>query len=267
MNGLLEIYRANFKTWIALQLQYRAALVIWLLGMVLEPVIYLIVWSTVARSSGGQVGGYSAGDFAAYFLVLMLVNHATFTWIMWEYEYRIREGTLSPVLLRPIHPIHRDIAENLSYKLLTLSVMLPIAVGLGLYFQVALRPAPWAIAAFVPALVLAFALRFMIEWALAMAAFWTTRVSALNSLYYLVSLFLSGQMAPLSLLPPPIQTLATVLPFRWTVAFPVEVLLGRLTLRETLLGFAAQAVWLLLSLGVMTAVWRAGVRRYSAVGA
>jgi ABC-2 type transport system permease protein len=171
------------------------------------------------------------------------------------------------VLLRPIHPIHRDIAENLSYKLLTLSVMLPVAVGLGFYFQVDLRPAPWAIVAFVPALVLAFALRFMIEWALAMAAFWTTRVSALNSLYYLVSLFLSGQMAPLSLLPPPIQTLATVLPFRWTVAFPVEVLLGRLTMRETLLGFVAQAVWLLLSLGLMTAVWRAGVRRYSAVGA
>jgi ABC-type uncharacterized transport system permease subunit len=38
-------------------------------------------------------------------------------------------------------------------------------------------------------------------------------------------------------------------------------------MRETLLGFVAQAVWLLLSLGLMTAVWRAGVRRYSAVGA
>jgi len=47
----------------------------------------------------------------------------TFTWIMWEYDYRIREGLLSPVLLRPVHPIHADIADNISSKLVTLPVM------------------------------------------------------------------------------------------------------------------------------------------------
>ncbi len=266
MSGLWDVYRAQFKTTIAEQLQYRAALVIWLIGMVLEPVIYLVVWSTVARSSGGRVGGYAGGDFAAYFLAMMLVNHATFTWIMWEYDYRIRHGELSVMLLRPIHPIHSDIADNVSYKLLTWMVMIPTAVGLVLAFRPTWHPIPWAVIAFVPALLLAFGVRFLIEWTLALAAFWTTRVSAINQMYFVALLFLSGQIAPLSLLPAPVRMAATALPFRWVLAFPVELLLGRLTPREALIGFAAQGAWLVIGLALLKIVWRAGIRLYSAVG-
>ncbi len=266
MRALLAIYRAQFRTTFATQLQYRASLLIWLISMILEPVIYLVVWSTVARTSGGQVGGFSTRDFAAYFIAMMLVNHATFSWIMWEYDSRIRHGSLSFMLLRPVHPIHADIADNLTYKVLTLSVMVPTAIGLVRLFRPTMSPAPWAILAFVPALVLAFLVRFLIEWSLAMAAFWTTRVNAINQMYFVVLLFFSGRLAPLSLFPPAIQAAATWLPFRWVLSFPVELLLGRLTPQEATRGFIAQGIWLIVGLAVLRLVWRAGVRRYSAVG-
>jgi ABC-2 type transport system permease protein len=266
MRVLLDFYRTQFKVYFALQLQYRVALIIWLIGMVLEPVIYLVVWTTVARSSGGSVGTYTGADFAAYFIALMLVNHATFTWIMFEFEWRIRQGLLSPKLLKPIHPIHADIADNITYKTLTLAVMLPVAAILALAFRPAADLQIWNMLAFLPALVLAFLLRFFLEWALALAAFWTTRVSAINQMYYVLILFLSGQVAPLSLFPPPIQTLANLLPFRWIVAFPVELVLGRRAPQQAVAGFVAQAVWLIVTLLLLRFVWRAGVRRYSAVG-
>lgn len=268
MKFWLSVYGQELKTTIASQLQYRVALVIWLLGHVLEPVIYLVVWSTVARGSGGSVGGLTSGDFAAYFVVLMVVNHVTFSWIMWEYDYRIRQGTLSAALLRPIHPIHADIADNLAFKAITLNIMLPTAVLLGLAFQARLAyPGWWAYAAFVPVLVLAFVTRFVIEWTLAMSAFWTTRISAINQMYYVAALFFSGQIAPLSLLPYPVQVVTAFMPFRWLAAFPVDLFLGHLTLLQTLEGLAAQVVWLGIGYGLLRIVWRAGVRRYSAVGA
>ena len=266
MKALFDVYVQQFKTTLAAQIQYRAALVIWMIGHILEPVIYLVVWDTVARSSGGRVGTFSTGDFGAYFILLMLVNHATFTWIMWEYDYRVRHGDLSFALLRPIHPIHADIADNVSFKLITFMFMLPIAAGLAIAFRATLPLIPWAWAAFVPALLLAFIVRFLVEWTLAMVAFWTTRVSAINQMYYVAALFLSGQVAPLSLMPFPIQVAATLLPFRWAISFPVELLLGRLTPGEALTGFAAQAVWLAIGLALLKIVWRAGVRQYSAVG-
>jgi ABC-2 type transport system permease protein len=266
VNALLDVYLQQFKTTLAAQVQYRAALVIWMISHVLEPVIYLVVWDTVARSSGGRVGAYTTGDLAAYFILLMLVNHATFTWIMYEYDYRITHGELSFALLRPIHPIHADIADNVSFKLITFMFMLPIAAGLAIVFRATLHSLLWAVAAFVPALLLAFIVRFLVEWTLAMAAFWTTRVNAINQIYYVAVLFLSGQVAPLALFPFPIQVIAALLPFRWMVEFPVDLMLGHLTPVETLIGFAAQAVWLVLSLVLLRIVWRAGVRQYSAVG-
>jgi len=264
---LLEIYRAQFKNTIALQLQYRAQLVIWLLFSVFEPIVYLVVWSTVAKSSGGVVAGYTVPEFAAYYIALMLVNHLVFTWIMFEFEFRVRNGQLSPRLLRPVHPIHNDIADNVTYKMLTLVVMLPAALVLTALFHPEFHSPPWAMAAFVPALILAYLLRFLTEWTVALAAFWTTRVAAINDLYGTASIFLSGWVAPLALYPPIIRAVANVLPFRWGLAFPVEVLLGRLTPREVLGGMAVQVAWVVAAFVIMRFAWREGVRQYTAVGA
>jgi ABC-2 type transport system permease protein len=104
--------------------------------------------------------------------------------------------------------------------------MPPSAGLLALAFP-ALELSPWAALLFAPALALGFAVRFLVEWTLALAAFWTTRVSALNQLSFVAMLFLFGQLAPLSLFPEAIRLLAAALPFRWTVAFPVELLIGR----------------------------------------
>lgn len=267
MRDLAALYAQQFKTTFASMLQYLASLFIWMISAVLEPLIYLIVWSTVSLARGGSVGDYTAPQFAAYFIVFMLVNQITYTWIMYEYEYRIREGMLSPALLRPVHPIHADIAENISSKAISMPVLTVIAVGLALIFKPEITLNLWSILVFIPAIILAFLVRFLVEWTLAQSAFWTTRVSAFNQVYFVLVLFLSGQIAPLSLFPQPIQILADVLPFRWMIGFPVELILGRLTPLQAIIGLAAQAIWLLISLGLVRVIWRAGIRMYSAVGA
>lgn len=267
MIDLIHLYRAQFKTTIAEQFQYRGALVIWLTGLILEPVIFLSVWAAVARSQGGAVDGFTANDFAAYFLLTLIVDHAGFTWIMWEMEYWIRQGNLSPLLVRPVHPIHRHIANNLTFKLLTMVVVIPVVIVLGLVFRPSFTITPATALAFVPAVVLAMALRFAVEWTLASVAFWVTRVNALNQLYYVVFLFLAGMAAPLALLPEPVRILAEWLPFYRMLGFPVEVLLGRLTPQQVAVGFAAQIAWLTVALVLLNVTWARGIRKYSAVGA
>ena len=63
-----------------------------------------------------------------------------------------------------------------------------------------------------------------------------------------------------------VQALATALPFRWMVEFPVEVAVGHLTAQEILIGYSFQAGWLLAMLLLLVSVWRAGVKQFSAVG-
>jgi ABC-2 type transport system permease protein len=62
------------------------------------------------------------------------------------------------------------------------------------------------------------------------------------------------------------QMIAAVLPFRWMVAFPVELLSGRLTPVQTVQGIATQVLWLVLAILLCSMVWRIGIRRYEAVG-
>ena len=267
MSGLLEAYRAQFKVTFGVQLEYRASLVIWLIGMILEPTVYLVVWSTVARAQGGTVGGFSPADFAAYFVITMLVNHWTFTWLMHEFEYLVRMGQLSAGLLKPLHPIHLHVADNITYKALTSLVMVPAALLIAWAFGARFEPQVWSLALAVPALALSFTARLLLGCSLAFAAFWTTRVLAINEMYFLASWFLSGMMAPLALLPGPVRALASALPFRWFVAFPVELILGRLSMVEALVGLATQAAWAAAIFVVFTVLWREGLKRYSAVGA
>jgi ABC-2 type transport system permease protein len=267
LKALAELYIQQFKTTAAMMFAYRAALLIWMIGQVLEPLVYLIVWSVVSNNNGGSVGDYTTGQFAAYFILLMLVNQVTYTWVMYEFEYRIREGNFSLNLLRPVHPIHSDIADNISSKLITTPSMIVAAIALGFSFHVSLSPHLWAIALLFPALLLAFAVRFLLEWTLAMLAFWTTRVGAANQTYFVIMLFLSGQFAPLELLPVPVQTIANILPFRWLIGYPIDLIMGRLTLNQALMGLGVQFVWLIISYIVLRVVWRAGVKIYSAVGA
>lgn len=264
--ALAAYYRRQFASSLANNLAYRGAAAIWVLTSIIQPLVFIVVWRTVAGS--GTTGGYTAAQFVAYFLVMMVVDHLTFIWHMWEFEYRIRTGSFSPLLLRPVHPIHNDVCENVSYKIVGLVGILPAAVILAFVFDADFSSTSWpAILAFLPAILLAMVLRFVVEWCVALSAFWLTKVSALNSVFFSLFTFLGGQFAPLAVLPDWMQTVAAWTPFPWALSFPVEVLLGRRTGWDLLVGYGAQLVWIGIALLVLKLMWRRATRRYSAVGA
>ena len=75
MRGLTDIYATLFRTDLAVQFQYRAEMIIWLIFRIVEALVFLSVWTAVADSQGGQGGGFSARDFAAYYIAMMMMGH------------------------------------------------------------------------------------------------------------------------------------------------------------------------------------------------
>ncbi len=165
-----------------------------------------------------------------------------------------------------MHPIHKDITDNVAYKVVQMTVMIPALIVLVLLFDPVFNFTWQSILLTIPVLVLAFAVRFLLEWSLALVAFWTTRITAINNTYFAISMFLSGRVAPIALLPLWLQPVAETLPFYYAIAFPAEVLLGRLTFTEVLVGLLHLMVWLVLSLLLLKYAWRRGVREFAAVG-
>jgi ABC-2 type transport system permease protein len=263
---MIDFYLTMMRTAIQTQFQYRAATYMYLLGMVAEPVIYLVVWTTIARSHGGEVAGITAGGFAAYYIVWTLVRNVNIVFTPYGWEGRIREGQLSGQLLRPLHPIHYDIADFAGGKVIWVLFYLPIAVGLTLVFKPTFDLTPLGLVVFFPAIVGAYLIRTMNLWLLGMVTFWTTRGSAIFETYIMAELLLSGRLVPLPLMPAWVQGIANWLPFKWTFFFPIEVLVGHLSATSLLVGLGMQVFWTTVGAGLVWLFWRASVRHYTAVG-
>jgi ABC-2 type transport system permease protein len=267
VNQLVRTYRALFVANFQAAAQYRVQSILWLLFAIIRPVVFLAAWSAAAAAQGGAIGEFTIADFAAYYICLSLVSQLTMSWNAYDFEVEVRQGKLAPKLLRPLHPLHYAVVENIVFKVVTLPALLPALVLIAWSFQARFLTQPWQVLVFVPSLVLAVALRFVFGWILAALAFWTTRVHAIMHLYDRVSFIFAGQIAPLSLLPGPLALVGYALPFAYMLWAPSEILRGGATFDQAMWILLAQGVWLVLSWLGFVVVWRLGLRQFSAVGA
>jgi ABC-2 type transport system permease protein len=266
LRGIADLYATVARAGVQEQFQYRAANYLYMVGMVVEPVVYLVVWSTVAEASGGEVGGYTPGAFAAYFIVWTLVRNMNIVFTPYGWEFRIREGELSGMLLRPVHPIHYDLAYFAGWKVVVLLLWVPLAGVLTLLFRPTLAPNPAQVATFLLAIWGAYVIRTALLFLLGMITLWTTRVAAIFELYFTLELLLSGRLVPMDLMPDWVLRISDVLPFRSTFGFPIEALVADLSGPELVRGLVTQAVWIVVSSVLAWLVWRRAIRRYTAVG-
>jgi len=258
--GGWALIKSTWSSWI----QHRGFFFLLAFGWMIPPLIYLFVWSTAA--GGETIGSFGRGEFVAYYLVLILVNQLTYAQTNWTVGDVIRSGDLNPWLLRPMAPLYHALSTEIAGKVVYMVFVIPVTGVLALVLRPAWHATAQEVLAFFPALALAWALRFFWGYWLALLAFWATRADALLAVQDALIFLLGGQVAPLALLPGALQTLATLLPFRYVVGFPVEVLTGQLEETQLLTGFALQAAWLAVALSLSALMWRKGLRHYTAVG-
>ena len=266
VRSMVDLYLTTMRLAVQQQFQYRTANYFWMLGMVAEPVIYLVVWPTIADQQGGSVQGLTAGYFAAYYIVWTLVRNMNIVFGAPFWEERIREGELNKDLLRPVLPLHYDVAYFAGWKVVVIVLWIPLAIGLSLVFDPVLDPRLLEIAVFAVAIWGAYLLRTMFQEALGMLCFWTTRGAAIFDLWMMTELLLSGRLVPLPLMPEWVQDVSRFLPFQWAFFFPIEALVGDLSNEELLRGLGAQLLWILIGFAIFRVAWKHAIKRYSAVG-
>jgi ABC-2 type transport system permease protein len=269
MRFLLSALPAFVRESLATMFQYRGEIILWAIWGVVYPSVSMAMWSVAVKGTPGgtQIGGYDARDFAGYFWLTMVIGHMCTAWDVYELGYFIQSGKLSPRLLRPVLPVWNSVADNVAYKVVSLGVLVPI----WLLIVVVTRPhfgadAHQALLA-IPAILLAAVINYVWCYNLGMVAFWVTRMDAIGQAWFGAGLFFGGRLAPLSIMPLPLRKIASALPFKWVIWFPSEILMGRLSPRTIWHGMENQFAWAVFGLIVFRLVWRAGVRRYSAVGA
>lgn len=252
---LLSVYYAY-------TLEYRAEMILWVLSGSI-PIIFMGVWIEAAQ--GGRFG-LTPVDFARYFLTVFIVRQFTAVWVIWDFEKEIVEGKLSPRLLQPLDPVWHHVATHVADRFARIQFALILVVLFFiLYPQAFWLPKLGDFLLFLLAVSMAFILRFIIQYTFAMLAFWTERASALENIWMLFYLFLSGLIAPLEVFPESVRQIVMLTPFPYLVDFPVSILVGLPV--DLGRGFWSMLGWILLFLGANRWLWRVGLKRYSGMGA
>jgi len=243
---------------------YRAEFLVWLLSTNM-PLVMLALWSAVARDA--PVGRFGQRDFTAYFLAALVVRLMTGAWVIWELTYEIRQGTLAFRLLRPIHPLLTYACENLAAMPLRLALSLPVvATLLFTAGDTRITHDPLLLALFPVTLLGAWLITFLAMSIVGALAFYVDSAGSVFEIWMGLFGVFSGYLVPLELFPRWVTALARALPFRYMLAFPVEMLIGMQTRQLALVELAVQ--WLFVGVlgAIAVAVWRIGLRRFAAFG-
>lgn len=254
---------------------YRGDFMIMQLGNLIIPITSLLVWQAVLATGANLpvTGRY----LLAYFVLVAIVEMLASSWTAFFLAESIRDGDLNQWLVRPTSTHLNAVSNNVGEKLVKIIFLAPFVLitmlildrvrigGSGIGYPH--DPARWA--AFAAAVVLAAAIRFTLDVLIGSLAFWFEDVQGFLRVSAVVVPVLSGAVVPLALMPAGWATVTELQPFRFMLAFPMDVLLSDQAWAGTgvITGFGMQLGWLVIFVAAAVAVWRRGLRSYSAVGA
>lgn len=263
MNRVWRKIRALVGVNYAYMLEYRAELYLWALAGIM-PFFLMGLWMQAGQDP------HVARDpvqFARYFLAVFIVRQVTIVWVVWEVEQDVVQGKLSFQLLQPLNPFWRYLAGHVGERLARLPF---IAALIALFFLI--YPRAWQTPSlhdlFLGSLAMAaaFVLRFVMQYAFGMLAFWTERANAIEDLFFMLYLFLSGFLAPLDLFPAAVRTVAMWTPFPYLIYVPAQLLTGA-PVPELGRALLVMAGWTVAFIFLFRLLWKIGLRRYAAAGA
>src|SRR5262249_20034218 len=256
----LPAYVQLVSMWVQSMFAYRVDLIFELLTLLLQIFLLKAVWVAV-YAGRGSVGGIDQVDLIAFLTIANLQIWVMPRVIAGFLAERIREGQIALDLMRPVSFIEQllvgEVGATAGFVPFVVAA-LPVAMLVG-----GLRPPVSVGAGGLYLLALAWASRGngLRDLLLGLAAFWTTEIWGITTIYAFVNSFFAGALAPLWFFPPILRAIANVLPFQAVGFIPVAIYLGKLDGATLISAIALQALWVVLLSLLAQLVWQRAIRR------
>jgi ABC-2 type transport system permease protein len=269
-------YSRSFGLGLKASLEYRMNFFMSVFSAVSPVVIQTALWIALyapapegsASAEGSTLFGFTFAQMVAYTVIAQLVSRLVRTGFEYEINEDIKGGGLDRYLVKPMNYFGFRLSAFLgdkSVQSVFMAVLLAAAIAL-LALILGFPVDGPAILAFALSLPVAFALNFLIFWCVGMAGFWLTDIGFLFEAVRIVIISASGGIFPLEVAGERAAAFLRLLPFRFTIQFPTELLAGRVPAAALLPSFALAAFWIAVLVGLSRLLWGAGIRRFAAVG-
>lgn len=268
-------YLKIFRVSLIERLTYRSDFLIGTVLRFLPMLTTILLWQAVYAGAGeaepGSAGlaGYTLNEMISYLLLVHISRmFSSMPGLAGTIARDIREGTLKKYLLQPLHMVPYLASYRVAHKIAYIATaFLPYA---GLFFLCRHYFPPFpdvvTLAAYGLSLVLGFVIGFFFETCIGMIGFWFLEVTSMLYIVNTLNFFVSGHMFPLDLLPGFWASLLKALPFQYLAYFPAAVFLGKVQGGDLTVALAAEIAWAACFIVLSLALYRWGLRRYSAYG-
>lgn len=180
----------------------------------------------------------------------------------------INNGNLSNFLIKPLNYLAYWFSRDIGDKAMNI---LFLFFELSLFFLILKPPFfiqtnPNLLILFLIATTIAVFMHFLIGFLLSLIGFWSPETWGPRFVFYIVLMFFAGRTFPLDILPKAIFNVLQILPFGYLLYFPVKIYLGNLQLSEIYRGLLISSIWTVIIYFITMALWRKGLRSYTAYG-
>jgi ABC-2 type transport system permease protein len=249
---------------------YRVNYVLGALFRFLPLVTTIFLWKAVFSTSGtSTIQGMGYGDLVAYYALMFVARgFSSMPGMTRDISIDIKDGLLNKYLIKPMSYLWYQVMYRLAHKVVfwmaAVVTFPPIFWFLRDYFVH--RPTVLEWAAFLFSLLIAFWVGVLFSFLVGLLAFWFLEISTFLFVIMTIEFFLSGHMIPLNLLPSSLQPFLRLMPFGYEGYWPCMILLGKVSPAEMPQVLGVGVIWALLFYVLSLWVWKAGLKRYSAVG-
>jgi ABC-2 type transport system permease protein len=217
----------------------------WLFGSLIggtELLTSLALWGAVLAERG-EIGGYDWDAMRTYYVIGFVTAAVAFGGTEGIAALRILDGHIAIDLLKPVDFQRARAAEYLG-SVAGNTPLIAIGLAVALLFLDPLPPASAAAGLLAMLSVLLIVpLAFDLMFLSIMLCFWTRSYHGVMWSRRTISAFFSGMLVPIALMPAPLQTLASWLPFVHFTKTPSDIYLGRVDTVGALGLIGLQVAW------------------------
>jgi ABC-2 type transport system permease protein len=259
-------YLAIFKTHLLRHLEQRTNNFIWFIVGLIPAIVNYVSWKAI-YGNRESLNGFQREDLLGYFVVMTLLWYIVGGTINSRLAHDIRDGFLSNLLVKPIHPIIRYMFVEQSWKVGSIVLIIPTTLILFAVFQITV-PIHSFLQCMILIITLVFAAIIYSLWDLTigMFGFFFTNITPINRLNRVLYVLLSGRMIPLALYPQWMGKLNNIFFYRYTFGLPADVIFT-FDQVDIVKMIGMQLFWIGIILGIFNIVYKFGIKKYESYGA
>ena len=264
----LKKYLSLTRAGIMESLQFRASLLVIVLGNLLYLTVVYFLWKAIYASSGTDVvNGMTFSDTLIYIVLATALFNFMEMYTVWEMGRNIQSGKIILDLLKPMQPRNylfwsysgNFVVNFFSTFLPTFIIVCTVtkgAVPLGLNLLY-----------FVVSVVMAIMINYNIDFFVGTICIYTESIWGINIMKQVVVLLLSGATIPIAFFPEPFKTITMYLPFQSIYNAPLTLLLNKEPdISNVALTLGTQLMWCVITLVVSKLFWKVSLKRITVNG-